>query len=466
MSTEPRFILLVEDHAKLRASTTWQLREDGFAVHDADSPDAAIEFIEQQRELPDLLLLDVRFPGNDNGIDLIRRLRDEERLPPTIIISGEASMSETLEAMRLGVYDFIEKPFTRERLLQSVRNCLEHASLKRQLSVLHTRIDEEHAILGTSPLVVQLRERIERVAPSNARVLIRGESGTGKELTANMLHRLSTRRDRALVKINCAAIPPHLIEDELFGHARGAFTDAKIAKPGLFEEAHRGTLFLDEIGDMELALQARLLRVLEDGKVRRIGETQERQIDVRVIAATNKNLEAMVREGRFREDLYFRLTAVPIDVPPLRARPQDIRVLARHYLDLYCAENRRRRLTIDAGALERLERYSWPGNIRELRNVCEQLALFATDPVTAEQLPLSISHPEAAHESGVLRLVETAPILPLRAFKEQCEKEYIESVLRRTSWNFVQAARLLDIQRTYLHQKIAALEIPKPGRED
>lgn len=467
MTVEPRFILIVEDHSKLRASTTWQLREDGFAVQDCDSPAAALEIIELQRDPPDLLLLDVRFPGREaNGIDLIRRLRDEERLPPTIIISGEASMAETLEAMRLGVYDFIEKPFTRERLLQSVRNCLEHASLRQQLTALHNRFDDENAILGVSPPVVQVRERIERVAPSNARVLIRGESGTGKELAANMLHRLSARRDRALVKINCAAIPPHLIEDELFGHARGAFTDAKLAKAGLFEEAHQGTLFLDEIGDMELTLQARLLRVLEDGKVRRIGETQERQIDVRVIAATNKNLEAMVREGRFREDLYFRLSAVPIDVPPLRARPQDLRILARHYLDLFCAENRRRRLTIDAGALERLERYSWPGNIRELRNVCEQLALFGTDPITTDQLPLSISQPAAAHESGVLRLVENAPILPLRAFKEQCEKEYIESVLRRTSWNFVQAARLLDIQRTYLHQKIAALDIPKPGREE
>ncbi|HYR29004.1 MAG TPA: sigma 54-interacting transcriptional regulator, partial [Thermoanaerobaculia bacterium] len=233
MNGEPRFILLVEDHQKLRAGTTWQLREEGYAVQDAGSAEAALELIAQQTELPDLLLLDVRLPGR-NGIELIRQLRDEERLPPTIIISGEASMSETLEAVRLGVYDFIEKPFTRERLLQSVRNCLEHASLKRELSALHTRISEENTILGSSPIVVQLRERIERVAPSNARVLIRGESGTGKELAANMLHRLSARRDKPLVKINCAAIPPHLVEDELFGHARGAFTDAKFAKPGLF----------------------------------------------------------------------------------------------------------------------------------------------------------------------------------------------------------------------------------------
>ena len=462
--TEPRFILLIEDHPKMRANTTFLLREEGFAVQAAESPDAALEMLALQRELPDLLLVDIRFP-HANGVQFIRRLRDEDRLPPTIVISGEASMSETLEAVSLGVYDFIEKPFTRERLLQSVHNCLEHASLRRELSALHTRIGEENAIIGASPEVVKMRERIERVGPSNARVLIRGESGTGKELAANMLHRCSSRRDRPLVKINCAAIPAQLVEDELFGHARGAFTDAKFAKPGLFEEAHRGTLFLDEIGDMELPLQARLLRVLEDGRVRRIGETQDRQIDVRVIAATNKNLESAVREGRFREDLYFRIAAVPIDVPPLRERPQDIATLVRHYLDLFCRENRRRRLTLDADALSKLERYSWPGNIRELRNVCEQLAIFGSDPITVEQLPLStLQHAAAAHEAGVLRLVETAPIVPLRDFKEQCEKEYIESVLRRANWNFVHAARLLDIQRTYLHQKIAALEIPKPGR--
>ena len=463
MIAEPHLILLVEDHQKIRANTTWQLREEGFAVQDVDSPGAALDFLAGQPELPDLLLLDVRFPGA-NGIALIQRLREENRLPPTIIISGEASMSETLEAVRLGVYDFIEKPFTRERLMHSVRNCLEHSSLRREISVLQTRVSEESTILGVSTEIVKLRERIERVGPSNARVLIRGESGTGKELAANMLHRFSSRRDRQLVKINCAAIPAQMVEDELFGHARGAFTDAKFAKPGLFEEAHRGTLFLDEIGDMELALQARLLRVLEDGRVRRIGETQDRQVDVRVIAATNRDLEPMTSEGRFREDLYFRLAAVPIDVPPLRQHPQDIPVLARHFLEHYCAENRRRRLTLDVEAIARMERYSWPGNIRELRNVCEQLAIFGTDPVTVEQLPLSMLQSRAIHASGVLRLVETAPILPLRDFKEQCEREYIESVLRRTNWNFVQAARLLNIQRTYLHQKIAALEIPKPRR--
>jgi transcriptional regulator with PAS, ATPase and Fis domain len=264
------------------------------------------------------------------------------------------------------------------------------------------------------------------------------------------------------VKINCAAIPAHLIEDELFGHARGAFTDAKAAKPGLFEEAHRGTLFLDEIGDMELSLQARLLRVLEDGKVRRIGETQDRQVDVRVVAATNRNLEKLVEQGAFREDLFFRLATVPIDVPPLREREGDISLLFAHFLEHFCTQNQRRRMTIDPEVFPLLEKYRWPGNVRELRNVCEQVAIFGTDPVTPEQLPSSMMQESAPRETGLVRLTDPATLLPLRDFKEQCEKEYIESVLRRTNWNFTAAAKLLDIQRTHLHQKVTALKIERP----
>jgi two-component system, NtrC family, nitrogen regulation response regulator NtrX len=458
--TDSSFILLVEDQQKIAANTTMQLRAAGYAVQPVASAEEARAAIESQKELPDLMLLDVRL-GGMSGIELIRLLSAEKRLPPTIIMSGEASMAETVEAVNHGVWDFVEKPFTRERLLQSVRNCLENAGLKKRLHAITARDGE---ILGASPEIEQLRERLERAAATNARVLIRGESGTGKELAANALHRLSDRREQPLVKINCAAIPAHLVEDELFGHARGAFTDAKYAKPGLFEEAHRGTLFLDEIGDMDLPLQARLLRVIEDGKVRRIGETQDRLVDVRVIAATNKPLRQMVREGRFREDLYFRLAAVPVEIPPLRERHGDALLLFRHYLEIFCMQNRRRRLTLDPEAVGAIERYSWPGNIRELRNVCEQVAIFGTDPVTVEQLPLSIMQDEPSSETGILRLVETAEVIPLRDFKEKCEREYIETVLRRTNWNFVEAAKMLDIQRTYLHQKISSLAIPKPPR--
>jgi DNA-binding NtrC family response regulator len=443
--SEP-FILVVEDHSKIRAATLARLREEGFAAHGVSNAEDALAFIRGQK--PDLLLVDVRLDGM-TGIEFLRRVSGT----PAIVISGQASMTETVEALRLGVYDFIEKPFTRERLLQSVRNCLEHASLKRELSALQSR--ERHAILGRSTEIAQLKDRIDRVAPTDARVLIRGESGTGKELVAGALHERSNRRDKAFVKINCAAIPQHLIEDELFGHARGAFTDAKYAKAGLFEEAHGGTLFLDEIGDMELTLQARLLRVLEDGKVRRIGESHDRQVDVRIIAATNRDLEEHIKRGSFREDLYFRIASVPVDVPPLRERVVDIALLFACFLDHFCAKNQRRRLTIDPEIFPILESYRWPGNVRELRNLCEQLSIFGTEPITREQLPSmsaeTLIRPQAATE-----------ILPLREFKEHCEREYIESVLRRTNWNYVEAARLLDIQRTYLHQKVTALGIRRP----
>jgi two-component system nitrogen regulation response regulator NtrX len=450
----------VEDHSKIRASTLMQLREEGFAADGVASAEEAYRRLGEMPEPPDLLLLDVRL-GGESGLDLVRRLVAERTFPPTVIISGEASISETVEALRLGVYDFIQKPFTRERLLKSVRNCLEHVSLKRELAVLQAKVSEGQILLGRSPQIEALRERIGRVAASSSRVLIRGESGTGKELVASTLHRQSARRDGPFVKINCAAIPSHLIEDELFGHARGAFTDAKLPKAGLFEEAHRGTLFLDEIGDMEVQLQSRLLRVLEDGKVRRLGENHDRQVDVRIVAATNRPLEQMVASGNFREDLFFRIAAVPIDVPPLRERDGDARLLFVHFLESFCGRDQRRRPSIDPDVLAAVDRYRWPGNVRELRNVCEQLAIFATDPLTVDQLPSSTLADEPAGESGIVRL--DGPTLPLRQFKEQCEKEYLESVLRRTNWNFTEAARLLEIQRTYLHRKVAALKIERSG---
>jgi DNA-binding NtrC family response regulator len=310
----------------------------------------------------------------------------------------------------------------------------------------------DQQILGHSEAVKTLRAAIEKVAATDARVLIRGESGTGKELVANAIHRLSRRGGRTFVKLNCAAIPSHLIEDELFGHARGAFTDAKTAKRGLFEEADGGTLFLDEIGDMESALQSRLLRVLEDGRVRRIGETTDRAVNVRVLAATHRDLEQLARSGAFREDLFFRLSTVPIDVPPLRARRDDVRLLFTTFLQQFCARNRRIALSVEPSAYEALAGQSWPGNVRELRNVAERLSVFGTDPITVDQLPSS---------SGIVRIADAGPVIPLREFKAQSEKEYIEGVLRRTNWNVSRAAEILDIQRTYLYEKMNALGIRK-----
>ena len=459
--TDAPFLLIVEDHRKIRGHVVLQLREQGFAVHDVGSAEEAEDFL-RENPAPDLLLVDVRLPRM-SGIDFIHRLQEAKTMPPTIVMSGEASISETVEALRLGVYDFIEKPFTRERLIQSVRNCLEHFALTRKLREVQARSRSGEIILGASPQIVELQSRLERVAPTTARILIRGETGTGKELVANTVHRLSGRAGKPFVKINCAAIPPHLIEDELFGHARGAFTDAKNPRAGLFEEADGGTLFLDEIGDMNLELQSRLLRVLEDGRVRRLGDTQDRQIDARVIAATNQDLEQMVAQQTFRQDLFFRLSTVPLIVPPLRERREDVPLLFSYYVEHFCAANQRRNLAIASEVYPILRAYAWPGNVRELKNVAEQLAIFGTDPITAAQLPTALRQQAASEETGIIRPEGGMRIRPLRAFKAQVEKEYIESVLRRTDWNISAAARLLEIQRSYLHQKIVDLQIERPA---
>jgi len=451
-----QLILLVEDDPKIAGNVTLRLREEGYGVVAFRNGEEALAHLRDPHGVPpDMALLDVRLPGM-SGIELLRAAA--ETMPPSIVISGEATMAETVEALRLGVYDFLDKPFTRERLLKSVRNCLDHASLRMQVRELRAQGQE---ILGRSPAIQALRATIETVAPSEARVLIRGESGSGKELVASALHRLSRRAARTFIRLNCAAIPSPLIEDELFGHARGAFTDAKTPKRGLFEEADGGTLFLDEIGDMEPALQARLLRVLEDGRVRRLGETADRKVDVRVIAATHRDIASLSKEGRFREDLYFRLAGVPIDVPPLRERREDVPLLFSAFLQQFCARSQRNALSVDAGVYGVLAAYDWPGNVRELRNLAERMSVFGTDPITVEQLPSSLRNRGAA-ESGIVRLAEGAEVTPLREFKTQCEKEYIESVLRRTHWNVSRAAQLLDLQRTYLHEKIVALGIVRP----
>jgi two-component system, NtrC family, nitrogen regulation response regulator NtrX len=454
-----QLILIVEDDDKIAANVTLRLREEGYGVVAfRNAEDALAHLRDGSRVQPDMALVDVRLPGM-SGVDLVRIMGDA--MPPAIVMSGEASMAETVEAIKLGVHDFIDKPFSRERLLKSVRNCLENSALRRQVGELRSR---DQQLVGESEAIKVLRAAIEKIAPTETRVLIRGESGTGKELVANALHRLSRRAQRPFIKLNCAAIPAHLIEDELFGHARGAFTDAKTAKRGLFEEADGGTLFLDEIGDMDPLLQSRLLRVLEDGRVRRIGENSDRAVNVRVLAATHRDLQEMVREGKFREDLFFRLATVPLEVPSLRERRSDVPLLFSTFLQQFCARNQRIPLSVDTAVLGALAAYDWPGNVRELRNVAERLSVFGTDPVTLDQLPTSVTTRGAATESGLVRIAETAPVIALRDFKAQCEKEYIEAVLRRTNWNVSKAAQLLDIQRTYLHEKMSALGIDRPGQ--
>jgi two-component system, NtrC family, nitrogen regulation response regulator NtrX len=455
-----QLIAVIEDDEKIRGNVVLQLRDEGFGAVPFRSAEELRSYLDDSRSIrPDLLLLDIRLPGL-SGVELVRVLREENNLPPTIVISGEASIGETVDALQMGVRDFIEKPFTKERLLHSVKTQLRQIELDRELERLRGGDSGRTSILGNSPAIERLRQEIAQIAPTDARVMIRGESGTGKELVATAIHQLGSRRAGPFVRINCAAIPTHLVEDELFGHARGAFTDAKVAKRGLFEEAHGGTLFLDEIGDMEYSLQSRLLRVLEDGLVRRVGENTDRPVDVRVIAATNADVEAMIEQRTFREDVYFRLAAVPIMLPPLRERPEDIPLLFVHYIDLFCRRHQRPRLGISPEAMQELVSYRWPGNVRELRNTCERLAIFAVDPITGDQLPSSIR--EDAGPVDSLHLAAAGAVMPLREFRKSCERDYIEMVLKKTNWNFTKAAELLGIQRTYLHQKVVSLGIERP----
>lgn len=460
-------ILIVEDDPKIRANLVFQLREHGFEPEAVGSAEEALTRFTKM-PAPSLLLSDVRLPGM-SGIELVRQLVAQAQLPPTVIVSGEASITETVEALKLGVHDFIEKPFSRERLLQSIRNTLENASLRREVAVLRTELGLGAELVGESAGMIRLRELIGRAARTDARVLILGESGTGKELVAAALHRESKRNSGPFIKINCAAIPENLIEAELFGHVKGAFTDARATKPGLFEEAHGGTLFLDEIGDMSYPLQSRLLRVLEDGRVRRIGDTRDREVDVRVLAATHQDLDRAVKENSFREDLFFRLSTLPLEIPPLRDRGQDIRDLFDRFLDFFARRHSLRTRRVDPEVYERLERYRWPGNVRELRNLSERLVIFGGDPLTAADLPSAFSaggtiaaSEGGVAETGLVMLRQSQPTISLRQFREQCEKEYIESVLRKCAWNYSAAARLLDIQRTYLHQKAATLGLRRP----
>ena len=449
-------IWLVEDNAKIRAHVTSILADEGFKVKGMATAEAVQ--VELGRQTPDLMLLDIRLPGI-SGLDLIHQL-GRDRLPPTIVVSGEATISEALEAMRLGVHDFIEKPFSDDRLIFSVRNCLEKMALRDKVNKLERELSGGQPILGEDPATSAMLQQIEKVAPTNGRVLITGESGTGKELVAATIHRLSRRREKPFVKINCAAFPVHLIEDELFGHVKGAFTDAHQNKIGLFEQADGGTLFLDEIGDMDYSLQARLLRVLEDGKVRRIGDKVERQVDVRVLAATNCDLLAMSKENRFREDLYYRLAAIPIQAPPLRERPGDIPILISYYIRRNCVHHQISQKEIMPRAMTLLQAYNWPGNIRELKNLAERLVIFGGSPISSDDLPSHIFQGESQEAHGLLRISEL-PDMSLKDFKTRCEKEYIETMLHRANWNYKDVAKRLEINRSYLHQKITGLGIQR-----
>ena len=377
-------ILIVDDEPGVRSSLSGVLRDEGLEVEAAASGEECLE--RAARTTFDVIVLDVWLPGVD-GIVTLQRLRERKVDSQVVMISGHGNIESAVRAIKMGAFDFVEKPLSLEKTVLVVRNALRQRDLENENRALRARVDRQHVMVGESFAMRQLREQVEVAAPTNGRVLIYGENGTGKELVARTVHQFSRRRNGPFVEVNCAAIPEELIESELFGHMKGAFTGAVADKPGRFEQANTGTIFLDEIGDMSLKTQAKVLRVLQEQVMERVGGTQRIRVDVRVLAATNKELPAEIKGGRFREDLYFRLNVIPIFVPPLRDRQDDIPLLADHFMALMASEYGRRPKRFAPEAAARLQHYAWPGNVRELRNMVERLMIMVPgDTITAQDL--------------------------------------------------------------------------------
>lgn len=447
-------ILIVDDERNIRRSLDMILSSEGFNVASAESGEEAIEVLDRSRT--DLVLLDIFMPGM-NGIDALKAMKGRHDALSVIVISGHGTVQDAVRATRLGAYDFLEKPLSREKVLLAVSHALEATGLVEENRALRRQVEASYETVGQSEAIEAIRTQIARVAPSNGRVLILGESGTGKENIARDVHRQSKRSGGPFIKVNCAAIPEELIESELFGSDKGAFTGAVGQRDGKFLQADRGTLFLDEIGDMSLSVQAKVLRALEQGEFERVGGSETIKVDVRVLAATNKDLADQVETGDFREDLFFRLNVVPIVAPPLREREGDVPLLVTHFLRVYAETNDFAPKEVSPDALDALCRYTWPGNIRELKNLVERLSIMVLGPeIEATDLPsLEGIEPRTSSDSSV---GDAWPKISsgrtLREVREQIERHYIAEALYACGWNVTQTARRLGIERTNLHKKI------------
>jgi two-component system, NtrC family, nitrogen regulation response regulator NtrX len=451
-------ILVIDDEAAIRDSLKMILEYEGYEVLTAPTGEDGIA--QAEREAPDLLFLDVKMPGMD-GLEVLQRLRHFVEVTPIVVISGHGTVSTAVEATKLGAFDFIEKPLERERVLVTVRNAIDSRRLRTENRSYKRDAEKRYQIVGESPLLARVREAMGKAAPTNATVLIWGESGVGKELVARAIHRESLRRDGPFVQVNCAAIPEELIESELFGHVRGAFTGAVTDRRGKFEAADGGTIFLDEIGDMSLKTQAKVLRVLQEQVVEPVGSTQRIQVAVRVIAATNKDLPVAIKAGQFREDLYFRLNVIPIFVPPLRTRQGDIPLLAEYFMAGFAQEYGRRPKAFEDGALALLQRYSWPGNVRELRNLIERLVIMVPgDHITTADLAFLGRDTSDASDAAPADL---EPVLPLHEARDRFERDYILRALAQQNGNMSRTAEVLGVERSNLYRKMRAFGIA-PGK--
>jgi two-component system nitrogen regulation response regulator NtrX len=448
-------VLVIDDEVAIRDSLRMTLEYEGYEFVGAATGQEGLALVE--RETPDLVVLDVKMPGMD-GLEVLDRLRSKGETVPVLVISGHGTISTAVEAVKKGAFDFIEKPFSSEKVLVSLRNALDSRRLRDENRSLKKAIEVRHQMIGESAALKHVMEAVARAAPTNATVLIHGESGVGKELVARTIHRNSLRGRERFVQVNCAAIPEELIESELFGHEKGSFTGATEKQVGKFEQADRGTIFLDEVGDMSPKTQAKVLRVLQEGEVERLGSARTNKVDVRVIAATNKNLEEEIEKGRFREDLYFRLAVIPIHVPPLKDRPEDIPLLVRHYLDYFARENNLRSKRISQSALEALQRYRWKGNIRELRNTVERLMIMtAGETIEFSDLPEIVR--SSGNARSALPDVEAGKAGTLREFKDSTERAYLVAKLRENGWNISKTAEVIDTPRSNLYKKLEQYQI-------
>jgi two-component system nitrogen regulation response regulator NtrX len=449
-------ILVVDDEPGVRSSISGVLKDEGFDVEAVGTGEECLE--RANSEAFDVIVLDIWLPGLD-GLTTLQRLRERQIDSQVVIISGHGNIESAVRAIKMGAFDFIEKPLSLEKTVLVIRNAMRQRDLEAENRVLRAKVDrqQQNTMVGESAPMLRLREQVALAAPTNGRVLILGDNGTGKELVARTIHQSSRRKSGPFIEVNCAAIPEELIESELFGHVRGAFTGAVADKPGRFEQANTGTIFLDEIADMSLKTQAKVLRVLQEQVMERVGGTQRIKVDVRVVAATNKDLLEEIRSGRFREDLYFRLNVVPIFVPSLRERQDDIPALAEHFMAMLATEYGRRPKRLATEAAARLRQYPWPGNVRELRNVIERLIIMVQgDTITAQDLGFlgrdgADGVPEPASPSGPLR--------PLSEARDEFEKDYILQTLAAQQGNMSRTAEVLGVERSNLYKKLRAFGV-------
>jgi two-component system nitrogen regulation response regulator NtrX len=450
-------LLVVDDERGIRTALVQVFEYEGHEVRAAEDGIGGIEAAREFR--PDVIFLDVKMPGLD-GLDVLERLREDDPSVLVIMISGHGTIDTAVEATRRGAYDFLQKPLDTDRLLVTLRRALELRGLTQSMADLRSQVESRYEIVGTSYPIRQVLERIERVAPTDARVLITGENGTGKELVARAIHRLSPRAGCPFIEVNCAAIPSELIESALFGHIKGSFTGAVADRAGKFEQADTGTLFLDEIGDMSKDAQAKVLRALEQGVVTRVGGSKAIEVDVRVVAATNQDLERQIDDGNFREDLFYRLNVVPIEMPPLRERRDDIPMLVQHFTDTMTKREGMSPKSFETAAIERLQSYSWPGNVRELRNTVERLLILAGgDSVRVEDVELLATGRSSGGGLGG-ELLSTDSFAD---FKDGAERAYILQKLRENDWNVAETARRIDMPRSNLYKKIEKFGLVREG---